>query len=213
MKRLITEETVITAHNGGKSEIAISKGDIVTPAAYDKIRELRMSIVEGGKIESKTAGKEWKPTRVIIGSDHTGFQAKKSLITYLENAGIEVLDAGTHSETSCDYPDIAVAVVDGIIRDNFCFGIILDATGVPSAITANRFPGIRAATCYNEFSAKSARAHNNANILVMGAKTLGDETLKSILQKFIDTPFEGERHQRRLNKITVIEEKLLRLKG
>lgn len=209
MKKLITEEVVIATHASGKKEIVVGKNDIVTPSAYDKIRALNLTVVEKENFPQEKIDTEWKPTKVIIGSDHTGYSAKTVLIDYLKKMNIDVKDVGTYNSQSCDYPDYAVAVVDGVLNDNFCFGIILDATGIPSAITANKFPGIRAATCYNEFSAKSARAHNNANILVMGAKTLGDETLKSILQKFIDTKFEGERHQRRLDKITVIEEKLL----
>jgi ribose 5-phosphate isomerase B len=85
------------------------------------------------------------------------------------------------------------------------FAVLIDATGIPSSITANKIPGIRACTCYNEFSARSAREHNNGNVLVMGAKTLGEETIKSILEVWLDTPFGGGRHQRRLDKITAIE--------
>ena len=85
------------------------------------------------------------------------------------------------------------------------WGIIIDATGIPSAITANKLKGIRAATCYNEFSARSAREHNNANILVIGAKAIGEETAKSILDAWLTTNFGGGRHQRRLDKITQIE--------
>lgn len=85
------------------------------------------------------------------------------------------------------------------------FAVLVDATGIPSAITANKIPGIRACTCYNEFSARSGREHNNGNVLVMGARTLGEETIKSILEVWLNTPFGGERHQRRLDKITAIE--------
>ena len=110
-------------------------------------------------------------------------------------------------EKSCDYPDFAEAVSEKVQLGKVDCGLIIDATGIPSAITANKLEGIRAATCYNEFSAKSARSHNDANVLVLGAKTLGEETIKSIVDVWLNTSFEGGRHQRRLDKITGIERK------
>ncbi len=123
----------------------------------------------------------------------------------MKEQGYEIIDVGTFDESSCDYPDFALKVAEEVFRGNVYFGIILDATGIPSSITANKINGIRAATCYNEFSARSAREHNNANIIVLGAKTLGDETVKSILQVWLNSSFLGERHQKRLDKITDIE--------
>ncbi|OGU34393.1 MAG: ribose 5-phosphate isomerase B, partial [Ignavibacteria bacterium GWB2_35_6b] len=124
---------------------------------------------------------------------------------YLKDKNFDIIDVGTNSKESCDYPDFAIAVAKKVGMKEVRFGILIDATGIPSAITANKFPGIRAATCYNEFSAKSAREHNNANIIVLGAKTLGEETIKSILDTWFKTNFAGERHQKRLNKITEVE--------
>ena len=119
--------------------------------------------------------------------------------------GFEVIDAGTFDETSCDYPDYAKKVALQVTSGESNFGILIDATGIPSAITANKIKGIRAATCYSNFSAKSSRAHNNANVLVVGSKTLGDETVKEIVSEWLATDFEGGRHQKRLDKITDIE--------
>jgi len=143
--------------------------------------------------------------RIAIGSDHTGFRIKNVISKILSEKGYEIIDVGTYDEKSCDYPDFAFAVARKVRENEVKFGIIIDATGIPSSITANKLKGIRAATCYNEFSTSSAREHNNANILVLGAKSLGEETIKSILETWLNTKFGGGRHQRRLNKITEIE--------
>ncbi|OGU64498.1 MAG: ribose 5-phosphate isomerase B [Stygiobacter sp. RIFOXYC12_FULL_38_8] len=149
-------------------------------------------------------------TKIAIGSDHTGVNAKKVLFDYLKKKGFDVIDLGTFTEDAVDYPDIAFNVANRVKIGEVGFGIILDATGIPSCITANKIPGIRAATCYNEFSARSSREHNNANVLVLGAKALGDETLKSLADVWLSSKFLGDRHQRRLDKIKAIEEKYLK---
>ncbi|OGU46665.1 MAG: ribose 5-phosphate isomerase B [Ignavibacteria bacterium GWB2_36_8] len=140
-----------------------------------------------------------------MGSDHTGFKVKNILSKIITEKGFEVIDVGTFDEKSCDYPDFALAVAEKVQSMSVDFGIIVDATGIPSAITANKLKGIRAATCYNEFSTRSAREHNNANVLVLGAKALGEETIKSILEVWLNTNFGGGRHQKRLDKISDIE--------
>ncbi|OGU30058.1 MAG: ribose 5-phosphate isomerase B [Ignavibacteria bacterium GWA2_35_9] len=143
--------------------------------------------------------------KAAIGSDHTGFKVKNILSKIITEKGFEVIDVGTFDEKSCDYPDFALAVAEKVQSMSVDFGIIVDATGIPSAITANKLKGIRAATCYNEFSTRSAREHNNANVLVLGAKALGEETIKSILEVWLNTNFGGGRHQKRLDKISDIE--------
>ncbi|MEO8398846.1 MAG: ribose 5-phosphate isomerase B [Ignavibacteriaceae bacterium] len=142
---------------------------------------------------------------IAIGSDHTGFKIKNLLIKILTEKKYELIDVGTYDEQSCDYPDFAFAVASKVKEKKADFGILIDATGIPSAIAANKVKGIRAATCYNEFSANSAREHNDANVLVVGAKSLGEETIKSILEVWLNTGFGGGRHQKRLNKISSIE--------
>ncbi|MCW8817245.1 MAG: ribose 5-phosphate isomerase B [Ignavibacteriaceae bacterium] len=143
--------------------------------------------------------------KIVIGSDHTGFRLKNILFKYLVENGFEVKDAGTYDENSCDYPDYAKKVSLSVASGESDFGILIDATGIPSAITANKIKGIRAATCYSTFSAKSSRAHNNANVLVVGSRALGDETIKEIVGEWLSTEFEGGRHQKRLDKIIDIE--------
>ena len=105
--------------------------------------------------------------------------------------GYEVLDAGTFDENPCDYPDLAKLVASKVANGEFNFGILIDASGIPSSIVANKFKGIRAATCYSAFSARSSRAHNNSNILVLGARALGEETIKIIADEWLSTKFDG----------------------
>jgi len=206
MKKLITEDFVIAAAKRGEKELVVCKNCVITPLAHDKIKSLGMAIVDESQ---KTTGSTVAPLynlRVIIGGDHTGFAVRKIISNFLKEKGIVVEDAGSYSEDACDYPDFAKEVARAVKTKGFDFGIVVDATGIPSCITANKFKGIRAATCYNEFSARSAREHNNANILALGAKTLGEETIKSILNTWLSAEFLGDRHQKRLDKISKIEE-------
>lgn len=203
MKKVITEKNIIDLFKKGQSKIILSKNDIITPLANDKIKELKISI-KYEEISSQAAEKQFAD-KVFIGSDHTGYHLKKILVKFLESKNKIVEDLGSYDENSCDYPDFAAAVAKKVLTNKKSFGILIDATGIPSAITANKFKGIRAATCYNEFTAWSARNHNDANILVLGAKTIGEELAKSILTKWLDTQFEGGRHQKRLDKISKIE--------
>lgn len=204
-KRLITEDFILQKIKNGEKEIFISNDDIVTPLAQDRIKSSGLIITLQKSPSEKANEKLFK--KIIIGSDHTGVKAKKVLVDYLKAQNYDVHDTGTFTEESVDYPDIAYNVANRVHIGEFECGIILDATGIPSAITANKIPGIRAATCYNEFSAKSSREHNDANILVMGAKALGDESIKSITTTWLNSKFLGDRHQRRLDKIKAIEEK------
>ena len=210
LRRLITEKDIQDLIVKGQRKLEVTGNEIITPAAKDKINENLIKIVKvnytyGKNFSNGLTGNFNNYKNVAIGSDHTGYAMKKLLIKYLEDKSYKVTDVGTFDEKSCDYPDFAIKVAEHIQQKQSDFGILLDATGIPSAITANKMQGIRAATCYNEFSAKSAREHNNANIIVLGAKTLGEETIKSILETFLNSNFLGERHQRRLDKITQLE--------
>jgi ribose 5-phosphate isomerase B len=209
MKKLITEADILKFAKTGNSVVQISKDDIITPLAADRIKILGLTVVDENI--SKSISSELfqfkNKIKIAIASDHTGFRLKSLLKPFLIDLGIEVIDLGTNDEKSCDYPDFAILVAEKVKKLEVSFGVLIDATGIPSSITANKFKGIRAATCYNEFSARSAREHNDANILVLGAKSVGDETNKLILQKFLETNFAGERHQKRLDKITLLEKK------
>jgi ribose 5-phosphate isomerase B len=204
MKELITESEIKKIIASGASEIVIEDGAIITALAKDLIQHNKLRIIN----EKLTAGKDDSAIdKIAIGSDHTGVKAKKIVMEYLNKKGYDFVDVGTFTDEAVDYPDIAFNVASKVKNGEVNVGIILDATGIPSAITANKFRGIRAATCYNEFSARSSKEHNNANVLVLGAKSLGDEAIKSILDVWLNTSFLGDRHQKRLDKITAIEEK------
>ncbi|HKI78565.1 MAG TPA: ribose 5-phosphate isomerase B [Ignavibacteriaceae bacterium] len=210
MKKLITEQDVTIFYNQGGSVLPLGPNDLLTPGAKDRIKYLNIKIVskeEAEKIAEKDSSiiKSLVSKSVAIGSDHTGFKLKSIITKILVDKKFKVTDVGTYDEKSCDYPDFAFAVAKKVKERDVDWGIIIDASGNPSAMTANKLKGIRAATCYNEFTAKSAREHNNANILVLGAKAIGEETAKSILDAWLNTNFGGGRHQRRLNKIIEIE--------
>lgn len=209
MKELITEEDIVKALKKNSKVIVAGRGSIITPLAMDMIRKENLTIIEKQihDYSSSSSSVNFPFKKIAIGSDHTGFKTKNLLIKLLTEKNYQILDMGTFNEKSCDFPDYAEAVAEKVQQKNTDCGIILDTTGIPSAITANKIEGIRAATCYNEFSAKSSRSHNDANVLVLGAKALGDETIKSIVEVWLNTSFEGGRHQRRLDKITAIEKK------
>ncbi len=211
MKKLITEDDILQFINSGASEVVANKNTIITPAALDRIRHSNLKIVECKDIQDNLNAASQSNTvkTIAIGSDHTGYETKQIVIQYLKEKGYRIIDVGTNSKESCDYPDFALEVAKRRLNGECERGIMLDATGIPSAIVINKLPGIRAATCYNEFTAKSAREHNNACVLVVGAKALGEETIKTIVETFLKTEFAGGRHQRRLDKITAIEQKLL----
>lgn len=212
MKTVFTEQDIIALHRRGSSIIPADKSDIFTPSAKDKIKELRMKIVD--KNDDMKADKDsfeekrlQKGSKIAIGSDHTGFLVKRELVTMLREAGYTVVDLGTNDEQSCDYPDFAYAVAKKVSENEVTFGIVLDATGNPSAMVANKIKGVRAAVCYNEASVRSAREHNNANIMCLGAQTLGLLTIKSVVEVWLKSSFQAGRHLRRLKKAEAYEAK------
>lgn len=208
MKKLLTEYEVNKIIKSGAKEIVVERESFLTPLARDLILHSGLKIV---KDQSQLSPVESNShIKIAIGSDHTGVKIKKILLVHLMQKGFDLFDVGTFTEDAVDYPDIAYNVSNRVAIGEVLYGIIIDATGIPSAITANKIPGIRAATCYNEFSAKSSREHNNANVLVLGARSLGEETIKSITDVWLASKFLGDRHQRRLDKIKVIEEKYSR---
>jgi len=145
--------------------------------------------------------------RIALGSDHGGLGLKKEIIKHLKSENIEITDFGTHTEDSCDYPDYALKVAEEVVAGNFELGILVCGTGIGVSICANKVPGIRAALCGDTFSAHATREHNNANILTLGERTIGTGLAIDIVDTFINAKFLGERHQRRIDKITEIEKK------
>ena len=144
--------------------------------------------------------------KLVIGSDHGGIHLKEVLKQHLAERGIEVSDAGTYTEESCDYPDIAVKVCREITDGHAERGILVCGTGIGMSMAANKVKGIRAALCGDVFSATMSREHNNANVICLGERVLGPGLALSILDAWLDTEFAGGRHERRVNKIMAIEE-------
>ena len=145
--------------------------------------------------------------KIAIGCDHGGFELKNEIIKFLESENYEVKDFGTYSTDSCDYPDIAQPVAEAVAAKEFDFGILICGTGIGIGIAANKVPGIRAALCSDTFSAHATRQHNNANILTMGQRVVGTGLALDIVKTFLSAEFEGDRHIKRIDKITAIEKK------
>ena len=145
--------------------------------------------------------------RVVIASDHGGFNLKKVIIEHLKAKNIDYEDLGTFTEESVDYPDYGQAVGEAVASGKFDRGIIICGTGIGISIAANKVPGIRAALCGDCFSAKASREHNNANVLALGERVTGVEHAKMIVDIWLETEFSGGRHERRVNKIKEIERK------
>lgn len=140
--------------------------------------------------------------KVVLGCDHGGFNYKNIVKEYLKSLDIEVLDVGTFSSESCDYPEIAKKVVERVTSGVFERGILICGTGIGMSIAANKYKGIRAALCSDTYSARLTREHNNSNVLCLGERVIGEGLLLDIVKVWLDTPFSNEeRHIRRINKI------------
>jgi ribose 5-phosphate isomerase B len=141
---------------------------------------------------------------IAIGSDHAGFEYKEEVISYLESKGLQVKDYGTHSKDSVDYPDYAHPVATAVERGLAAFGILVCGSANGVAITANKHQGIRAAICWGEELARLARSHNNANVLCIPARFVDIPVATEMVEIFINTPFEGGRHQDRVRKMACL---------
>ncbi len=140
--------------------------------------------------------------KIVIASDHAGFDLKSTIVDHLKKQGIEVLDLGPDTaKNSVDYPDYAKKVAEKVLSDK-CYGILICGTGIGMCITANKFKGIRAANTNDIFSAKMAKSHNNANIICLGSRIVGKGLAEDIVDTWISEEFEGGRHQARLDKIS-----------
>ncbi len=143
--------------------------------------------------------------KIAIGADHAGFALKEQLRVALEAKGLELVDFGTHSSESTDYPDYASAVAHSVARGEADCGILVCSTGVGMSMAANKVEGVRAALAFNTDEVELARRHNNANVLTLGARYNNLEQAAALVDVFLQTPFEGGRHQRRVDKISGME--------
>ena len=139
-------------------------------------------------------------TKIIIGSDHGGLNLKTNIVKHLENNGIDVVDLGCYSTESCDYPVIAQSVAKEVLSTG-ARGILVCGTGIGVSIAANRFEGIRASHCTDTFTARMTRMHNDSNILCLGERITGVGLALDIVDIWLNTPFEGGRHQKRIDMI------------
>jgi len=139
-------------------------------------------------------------SRVALASDHAGFELKETVKEHLSDRGVIPLDLGTDSTRSVDYPDYARKVCEAVLAGNADKGILICGTGLGMAMMANRYKGIRGALCHDHFTARAARSHNDSNVLILGGRILGTDLAKEIVDTWLDTPFEGDRHLRRISK-------------
>ena len=144
---------------------------------------------------------------VAIGCDHGGLELKNILIKYITELGHKTIDCGTNTKESVDYPDFALAVAEKVRINEACRGIVIDGAGIGSCMAANKVPCIRAAMCYDYATANNSREHNNANVLSLGAGLLGINQAKLIVKTWLEVPFAGGRHTKRIDKITKIEKR------
>jgi ribose 5-phosphate isomerase B len=195
-KQVITEREVRLAQPG--DTLRIDERALVTPLAEDLAREL------GIQLERVRRSIAARRLRVAIGADHGGFAAKEDLKRFLAELGHECYDFGTHSTEAVDYPDYAHLVARAVGRGAYSVGIIVDGAGIGSCMAANKVPGVRAAMCYDEASARNSREHNGANVLTLGGKTPSD-TLRAIVRAWLSSELTEDRHRRRVEKINAIE--------
>ncbi len=146
--------------------------------------------------------------KIAIGSDHAGFGLKEDIVRILKDLTVDTIDCGTNTLESVDYPDFGARVSELVSSGKVKRGILICGTGIGMSMVANKYPNVRASLCNDLFSAKMSRMHNDANILVLGGRVIGKDLAAEIVKVWLNTPFEGERHLKRLQKIKKIEEKL-----
>ncbi len=204
--------TVLTAADleavpaGG--ELPLAADALITPLAREEAARRGITLRIGQKESS--SGRAGDARVVAIGADHGGYELKEQLKAHLRDWGYTVLDLGTDSTAAVDYPDFAEAVAGALARGEAWRGVVIDSAGIGSAIAANKVPGVRAALCYDRATARNSREHNDANLLSLGARMIPAEAAREILAIWLETPFAGGRHQRRVDKIRAIEARFSR---
>lgn len=192
------------------STLAVEPGALVTPMARDTARNRNIILAEPEPAAGHAAPASTTARVVALGADHGGYELKVMLEAYLAELGYEVLDVGTHSKDAVDYPDFAYAVALHVANGTAGRGIVIDGAGIGSCMVANKVPGVRAAMCYDQMSAVNSRAHNDANVLTLGAGLLGPNLVKQIVKTWLSTSFEGGRHQPRIDKMMAVEARYLK---
>ncbi|MEA3339071.1 MAG: ribose 5-phosphate isomerase B [Chloroflexota bacterium] len=207
---LVTEADVQAVPVGGR--IDVPQGALVTPLARQAALERRVTMVEASpQVDAPSANPSPMGQQTIaIGADHGGYELKEMLKGYLGELGYRVVDCGTDSTSSVDYPDFAFAVAQLVAQGRTWRGIVVDGAGIGSCMAANKVPGVRAGLCYDQATASNSREHNDANVLTLGAGMIGPNLAQQIVKTWLETPFGGGRHARRVHKIMEIEGRFLK---
>jgi ribose 5-phosphate isomerase B len=198
MRQVFTERDVPL---GG--EMRVPAGSILTPSALDLVKSRGVKLVELKKGEALPPASAAET--VAIGSDHGGFEMKQKLLPMFEELNLAVNDVGVHDGKAVDYPDIAQQVAELVAGGQAARGVIIDGAGIGSAMVANKFPGVRAALCYDRATARNSREHNDANVLTLGGRLLSMTQAEEVLRTWLSTPFGGGRHAARVDKIKEID--------
>jgi ribose 5-phosphate isomerase B len=186
----------------------ITFGGVLKVPRHAIITALAREVAAEKQILLTTEGDQKK--QIALGADHGGFETKNKIKAWLEGWGYETKDFGTFDANAVDYPDFALAVAMSVARKECECGILVDGAGIGSCIAANKVPGVRAALCYDEATARNSREHNFANVLTLGGRRHSDDTVQKIVKTWLETPFGEERHAKRVRKIMTIEAKYLR---
>ena len=184
-------------------ELRVPPGSILTPSALDLAHARNVKIIELKKGESPAPASP--ADTVAIGSDHGGFEMKQKLLPMFEELGLAIHDVGVHDGKPADYPDIARQVAELVSSGATARGVVIDGAGIGSAMVANKFPGVRAALCYDRATARNSREHNDANVLTLGGRLLSMTQAEEVLRTWLATPFGGGRHAARVDKIKEID--------
>jgi ribose 5-phosphate isomerase B len=213
--RALIDESEVRQMPAGTSQ-SIPSGSLITPLARQAALERKITLIQEtptAKFSSyQTASVITNPTQqiVAIGADHGGYELKEKLKPIIVAAGYLIIDCGTDSASSVDYPDFAYAVAR-LVADNRAWrGIMIDGAGIGSCMAANKVPGIRAAMCYDQATAVNSREHNDANVLTLGAGLIGPALAGQIVKTWLATEFGGDRHARRVRKIDDIGKRYMK---
>jgi ribose 5-phosphate isomerase B len=201
-RQVITEREILEAAPG--ATISVDENAIITPLAWDIASE------RGARIERLPRPIRSSRIRIAVGADHGGFEAKERLKSTLVALGHEFQDFGTYSPEPVDYPDFAHMVALAVANGSCQLGIMVDGAGIGSCIVANKVPGIRAALCYDEATARNSREHNGANVLTLGGKMLSADQLEAIVTAWLSSELTEDRHRRRVEKIRAVEHEHLK---
>ncbi len=201
-RRIVTAEDV----QAGCGELRVPPGAIVTDRARELAVELGVTIVREDASPEAGLCDATNSRVVALGSDHAGYDLKEYLKQFLADSAYAVRDLGTNSRDPVDYPDFARAVAEAVASGEAWRGIVVDGAGIGSAMAANKVPGARAALCYDRATARNSREHNDANVLTLGARLIPAELAREVAAVWLETKFAGGRHQKRVDKITVIEQ-------